>query len=62
MGTTVAVAQLARAKDCGSLRRGFEPHLSPISKERAQIIYMGLDANSSDNLTARDHKAVERYS
>ena len=34
----VNVAQLVRATDCGSVGRGFEPHLSPLDKE---------DANSS---------------
>jgi hypothetical protein len=34
----VDVAQLVRATDCGSVGRGFEPHLPPLTPLKALVI------------------------
>ena len=45
----VDVAQLVRVADCGSVGRGFEPHLPPkISKtdlrEKTGFLFLGLES------------------
>lgn len=39
---TVLVAQLGRAKDCGSLGHGFKSHLTPQYTHIAQLVRAGI--------------------
>ena len=36
----VDVAQLVRAADCGSVGRGFEPHLPPLKDSQKRILFV----------------------